>query len=144
MKNVKILLVFALVFSLFLLLGKVSADSGLGSGFDGELIPKGNTPDSIASILKNIWGSVALILQVASLAGVIYAGVRYMFASSDARADIKQGLFSIIIGCVLVFGATTVVNYIVGVVEQIDTLKPTDESTKTPKDTNNNNIEQIN
>ena len=61
------------------------------------------------SAKSNIWGVLLTVLQVASIAGVIFAGVRYMFASSDSKADMKKSMIYLIIGMVIVFSASTVV-----------------------------------
>ena len=61
------------------------------------------------SAKSNIWGLLLTVLQVASIAGVIFAGVRYMFASSDSKADMKKSMIYLIIGMVIVFSASTVV-----------------------------------
>ena len=71
--------------------------------------------DSIAivdSSVRKIWGTVELILQVAAVAAFIFAGVRYMFASADAKADIKKSMLILVVGAVLVFGASFVVDLI--------------------------------
>lgn len=61
------------------------------------------------SAKSKIWGVLLTVLQVASIAGVIFAGVRYMFASSDSKADMKKSMIYLIIGMVIVFSASTVV-----------------------------------
>ncbi len=68
---------------------------------------------------NKIWGTVTLILQIAAVAAVVFAGVRYMFASADTKADIKKQMIILVIGAVLVFGATTVINFIVTVTEEV-------------------------
>ena len=64
------------------------------------------------SAKSNIWGVLLTVLQVASIAGVIFAGVRYMFASSDSKADMKKSMIYLIIGMVIVFSAATVVDLV--------------------------------
>ena len=54
-----------------------------------------------------------LVLQVASVAAFVFAGVRYMFASAEAKANIKNSMMLLIIGAVIVFASSTVVGFIV-------------------------------
>ena len=68
----------------------------------------GNT--TLATKTKDIWATVVVLVQITSVATVVFAGLRYMFASADQKADIKQGLIYLTIGAVLVFGATTIIS----------------------------------
>ena len=56
-----------------------------------DLALQNATPSASAqsSILK-VWGTVLLILQILSVAAIVIAGIRYMFASADGKADIKE------------------------------------------------------
>ena len=46
-----------------------------------------------------------------------------MFASADQKADIKKGLIYLVIGAILVFAASTVVNIIISGVNAADPTK---------------------
>ena len=72
----------------------------------------GNDIDSVSSLAKNIWSTVAVVLQILAVAAVVVAGVRYMFASADQKADIKKQTVILIVGAVLVFGATTILSFV--------------------------------
>ena len=47
-----------------------------------------------------------------TIAAVVFAGLRYMFASADQKADIKKSMGILAIGAVLVFGATLLIRLI--------------------------------
>lgn len=74
---------------------------------------------SFNNALYQIWGVVLVILQVGSIAGVIFAGVRYMFASADDRANLKKSMIYLVIGMVIVFGASSVVGFVTGTFKDI-------------------------
>ena len=63
--------------------------------------------------VKKIWATVTTIVQILAFAAVVFAGLRYMFASADQKADIKKGLGMLAIGAILVFAASTVVKFVV-------------------------------
>lgn len=73
----------------------------------------------IDAAAKQIWKTVTTIVQILAFAAVIFAGLRYMFASADQKADIKKGLGMLAIGAILVFAASTVVKFVVGAADQI-------------------------
>lgn len=70
--------------------------------------PTGEASPDIVNAAGNVWATVASVVQVLAIAAVVFAGVRYMFASADQKADIKKGMGMLAVGGILVFGATTV------------------------------------
>ena len=67
---------------------------------------------SVENAAKGIWGTVITIVQILAVAAVVFAGIRYMFASADQKADIKKSMGILVIGAVLVFGATVVLQFV--------------------------------
>lgn len=75
--------------------------------------PSSGTPNSkITGLANNIWGTVAVIIQILAIAAIIIAGVRYMFASADEKADIKQQTITLVVGAILVFAAVPIAKFI--------------------------------
>lgn len=82
--------------------------------------PSGN--GSIAKVdesVKKVWGTVLTVVQILAFASVVFAGLRYMFASADQKADIKKGLGMLAVGAILVFAASTVIKFVVDAADQI-------------------------
>lgn len=69
--------------------------------------------------VKKVWGTTMTVVQILAFAAVVFAGLRYMFASADQKADIKKGLGMLAIGAVLVFAASTVVKFVVKAADEI-------------------------
>ena len=63
--------------------------------------------------------AVVGLIQIAgtgiSVLIVTILGIKYMFASSSDKADIKKMAMPIIIGCVLLFGAVNLVAAVAGI-----------------------------
>ncbi len=85
---------------------------------DFNQIQGGSEINSVTGTARNIWSTIALILQIAAIAAIVFAGVRYMFASADTKADIKKQMVILVVGAVLVFGASTVVQFITGITNE--------------------------
>ncbi len=77
--------------------------------------------ESIDNAAKKIWGSVSLILQILAVAAIVFAGVRYMFASANDKADIKKQTITLVVGAILVFAAGTIVSFITKTVNEVTT-----------------------
>lgn len=67
---------------------------------------------SLGTAINNLWAVISTILKIAAVAAIIFAGVRYMFASADSKADIKKSMLVLVVGAILVFGASFVVDLI--------------------------------
>lgn len=97
-KLMKILPVVMVVCMVFTSVFAVSTDfSNLNSG---------TASDKVSGLTYDLWGTVIVVVRVLAVAAVVFAGLRYMFASADQKADIKKSMGILAIGAVLVFGAT--------------------------------------
>ncbi len=70
------------------------------------------------SLAGGIVGTINLIVKYLAFAGIVFIGVKYMFASSDGKAQIKEKLVPMTLGIVLVFSASAVVDFIISVGQQ--------------------------
>lgn len=115
--------VFAFVAPVFATSGSVSKGSVSNSSVFGEnIVPNTANSGSVGTVdtaVGKVWNTVKLILQILAIAAVVFAGVRYMFASADQKADIKKSMGILAIGGALVFGATWIIQFIITVTGQI-------------------------
>ena len=82
-------------------------------------LPGGSASTTISNLSGNIWQTVILIVQILAVAAIVFAGVRYMFASADQKADIKKSMIILVIGAVLVFGASTIISIIASTTAEV-------------------------
>lgn len=75
--------------------------------------------NSADKAVRRIWGTVTLILQILAVAGVVMSGIRYMFSSADVKAAIKGQTLYLVLGCILVFAASTVIKFITEVAKNV-------------------------
>mgnify|MGYP001624560230 CR=1 FL=1 len=80
---------------------------------------RGDASSSAVNMVNRVWGIVLTVLQVLAVAAIVFAGVRYMFAGADQKAEIKSGLLVLAIGAILVFGASTVVRALLQVTNEV-------------------------
>lgn len=81
----------------------------------------GTAANTITGTAQNIWATVVTIVQILAVAAVVFAGLRYMFASADQKADIKKSMGVLAIGAILVFGATIVLQFVASATSTIKT-----------------------
>lgn len=66
----------------------------------------------VTDLAGKIWNTVSIIIQILAIAAIVLAGVRYMFASADEKADIKQQTIILVVGAALVFAAVPIAKFI--------------------------------
>lgn len=81
--------------------------------------PSGSANANISKLAGNIWGTVAVIVQILAIAAIVLAGVRYMFASADEKADIKKQTVILVVGAILVFAAVPIAGFIANTANQV-------------------------
>lgn len=84
-------------------------------------IPNTTSADipKVTNLAGTIWNTVAIILQIAAIAAIVVAGVRYMFASANEKADIKKQTVILIAGAILVFAAVPIAKFIQDATTQV-------------------------
>lgn len=103
------------------LVNNTVTQKNVGTEFSYNQIPVAGNPmdNNLKKSFKNIWASLVTILQIAAVAGIVFAGVRYMFASAEAKADIKSSMIHLIIGMAIVFAASTLIKVVIEVFNQV-------------------------
>ena len=79
----------------------------------------GTALGAVTSRVGSIWETFEKIVQVLAIAAIVFAGLRYMFASADGRADIKKETAILILGAVFVFGAVKIATLVYSVVDDL-------------------------
>ncbi len=91
----------------------------------------GTTGDGVTSVngaVNRVWKTVVTVLQILAVAAIVIAGVRYMFASADTKADIKGQTVGLVVGAVLVFGASFIVQFIINVTSDVTGVKESQQT----------------
>lgn len=79
----------------------------------------GTAIGKITTTANNLWSTLSTVVQILAVVAVVIAGVRYMFASADTKADIKQQTVILIVGAVLVFAAVPVLKFVQTIAKNI-------------------------
>lgn len=105
-----IVLVAVLIFSNFVCAATAQQiiDKANGSGI-------GNVDTAVSKV----WSTILTVLQIAAVAAIVFAGVKYMFAAADQKAEIKNGMIGLVVGAILVFAASTVVQFIINAANEV-------------------------
>lgn len=106
----KVMTVLVLVVAVFAFVAPV-----FGVSYDPNKFQQattGTADPNVTGVTGRVWQTVITVVQVLAVGAVVFAGLRYMFASADAKADIKKQTVILVVGAILVFGATYIVQLI--------------------------------
>jgi hypothetical protein len=113
------------VVMIFLLLSFIMVDSGfvsaesLGNGLNSTLLnqvsngTQNNVANKFKPVFNKVFGTILTVLKTLGVAGIVFTGVKYMYAGSGDKAAIKQSLIYLVIGTVFLFGADIIIKLIV-------------------------------
>lgn len=78
--------------------------------YPGNDFVQGQT--QIADFGRNIVGLVQTVGVVVAVVILLVLGIKYMMGSAEEKADYKKSMIPYIVGAVLIFASTTVVNIV--------------------------------
>ena len=84
-----------------------------------ESLADGQGVGNVNNAVNSIWSTVLTVLQILAIAAVVFAGVKYMFAAADQKAEIKNGMIGLVVGAILVFAASTIVQFIINAANEV-------------------------
>lgn len=75
----------------------------------------GTLDPSMQTTVNNILGVIKTIGYVIAIAMVMFAGIKYLMAGVGEKAKVKEMLFPMLAGAVLIAGAVTIVGWVFGI-----------------------------
>lgn len=109
--------IFMMIFiMLIMFLGITNTVFALGDGFNKDIFNKvnnGSVDTNVESLGIRIYGTVFTILRVLAVCGVVYTGVKYMYAGANDKGQMKSTLIYVVIGTILVFATKGIIDFII-------------------------------
>lgn len=98
-------------------LGSIAVERESDSNIDRPYYPNSgdNTIEGLTRLTDTVWSSVITIVQAISVGCVLFAGLRYMYASADKKAEIKKTMIYLVVGALFVFATSSVIRFIYSV-----------------------------
>ena len=88
----------------------------LADSITGSMKNQWNKENQDTRIMKTMGGKILNIVQIVGVAVAVIMlsvlGIKYMFASTNDKATIKEKLMAYVIGAVLLFGASMLIGVI--------------------------------
>lgn len=110
-KNIYLIILLFAIFSLTF--NQIYAfENGFDENFFNQ-IDDGNINSDIEGVIWKVYGTIASILKVIAVCGVVFTGVKYMMAGAGDKGAIKQTLIYVLIGTIFVFSADAIINFVI-------------------------------
>lgn len=78
-----------------------------------------STDTSYTSILGRIFSIATFIANILAVLGIVYVGIRYIFAGASGKGELKAKSPMLLIGIILAFASVNVLSYISKVISEI-------------------------
>ena len=117
-KTIKILSIILIVVAIFCMTQPVLAANGSGliNNFDGNSAGIGANAGTalIQKVVNPILSVVRIVAAGIAIIMITYLGIKYMSAAPSEKAGIKTQLLAFVIGVIVAFGATKLVEILIG------------------------------
>lgn len=113
----KVLKILPIILCVCLVFTNVYAIKFPGAGQDLTYGQSGST--EVEHVVRGTWATVALVVQILAVAAVVFAGIRYMYAAADQKAEIKKSMAVLVLGAILVFVSIPAIRLVVTATEEI-------------------------
>ncbi len=114
-KQMKIISVLLIIVALLGVLSNVVLADGVDLSSKIEEIAKGDTSvktDKLTDLGKTIVTIMQTVGIVVAVVVLLVLGIKYMMGSAEEKAEYKKTMIPYVVGAVLIFASTTIVNIV--------------------------------
>ena len=85
------------------------------SSSSGLILNKGG----YETVIANVFSVISLLANICAVGGVIFIGIRYIFAGANGKAELKAKSWVFLLGIILAFCSVGILNYISEIINQV-------------------------
>lgn len=123
-KQVKILSIALIVLTVLLAISNVVLATDIPGKID--TIAKGNA-DANTDKVVNLGATIVTIIQtvgtVVAVVVLLILGIKYMMGSAEEKAEYKKTMIPYLVGAILIFASTTIVNVVYNIANGVNQAK---------------------
>lgn len=107
-KTMKVISVLAIIFAILMVTTSVFALD------PSEITPGTNVPgsDQVRDLGKQIVGIIQTAGVVVAVVVMLVLGIKYMMGSAEEKAEYKKSMIPYLVGAIILFAASTIVNVV--------------------------------
>ena len=107
------------IFTIFIVLMLMMPTVLFAGGGFVPMDPGPVEPPGIARIASQILGAIQVFAFAIAVGMLLFMGVKYMMASADEKANLKQMTINFLIGALIIFGASGIFRALLNLVQSM-------------------------
>lgn len=118
-KQVKIITTILIILTILCSLANIVLGSTIISSLSGDQTTKFTSSSEITNLGQKIIGAIQVIGIVIAVVVLLVLGIKYMVGSAEEKAEYKKTMMPYVVGALLIFAASTIVNVLYNVIENL-------------------------
>lgn len=115
-KQVKIITTILIILTILCSLANIVLGSTIISSLSGDQTAKFTSSSEITNLGQKIIGAIQVIGIVIAVVVLLVLGIKYMVGSAEEKAEYKKTMMPYVVGALLIFAASTIVNVLYNVI----------------------------
>lgn len=115
-KQVKIITTILIILTILCSLANIVLGSTIISSLSGDQTSKFTSSSEITNLGQKIIGAIQVIGIVIAVVVLLVLGIKYMVGSAEEKAEYKKTMMPYVVGALLIFAASTIVNVLYNVI----------------------------
>lgn len=118
-KKIKVFTTILMIIMILATLSNIVFGAGIISSLGGDQTGTVSNSQNVTNIGKQIIGVVQIIGIIAAIVVLLVLGIKYMMGSAQEKAEYKKTMIPYVIGALLIFAASTLVNILYSVFSNV-------------------------
>ena len=118
-KQVKIITTILIILTILCSLANIVLGSTIITSLSGDQTAKFTSSSEITNLGQKIIGAIQVIGIVIAVVVLLVLGIKYMVGSAEEKAEYKKTMMPYVVGALLIFAASTIVNVLYNVIENL-------------------------
>lgn len=115
-KQVKIITTILIILTILCSLANIVLGSTIITSLSGDQTAKFTSSSEITNLGQKIIGAIQVIGIVIAVVVLLVLGIKYMVGSAEEKAEYKKTMMPYVVGALLIFAASTIVNVLYNVI----------------------------
>lgn len=115
-KQVKIITTILIILTILCSLANIVFGAGIIKSLSGDKTDKITASGSMTDLGGKIIGAIQIIGIIIAIVVLLVLGIKYMVGSAEEKAEYKKTMMPYVVGALLIFAASTIVNLLYSVI----------------------------
>lgn len=120
-KQIKIITTVLMILAILCSLANVVFGTSIISSLSGDKTPSVSAASDMTNLAGKIIGVIQILGIIVAVVVLLVLGIKYMVGSAEEKAEYKKTMMPYVVGALLIFAASTIVNILYNVINSAAT-----------------------